>query len=146
MTAAERRADLLEQAAKSDNLSAALLGEILRELVDHGVPANRAPAQPSTGGTLSGAFKFGRQKGAAFEDGSDENLAWYRGALQQSLDDPAKEKYRSYNLADIATIDRVIASRSGGGQPPSTGAGDPPPDFGPPSDDDLPFATCEGRR
>jgi hypothetical protein len=40
-----------------------------------------------------------------------EDLDWYRGAIQDSVDDPAKDRFYDSNVKHLAEIDAEIARR-----------------------------------
>lgn len=103
-----------------------------------------AAARPATGGNGSasgGVVKFGRNKGQRFADVPPSELQWYRDAIQRSVDDPEKARWRDANLDDLAAIDRAM-SGGAGPEAPAIGAQD---SFGGGGDSDIPFASIDGR-
>ncbi len=47
-------------------------------------------------------MRFGRSQGQRLSDVDDEDLTWYANALQKSVDDPGKAKWRASNERDLA--------------------------------------------
>jgi hypothetical protein len=54
---------------------------------------------------------FGRQKGQYLDDIPDRDLRWLRGAVADSVEDPAKERWRGQNAELLAAIDAVLEDR-----------------------------------
>lgn len=54
---------------------------------------------------------FGRSKGQYLDDCKDGDLRWLRDAVQDSLDDPAKERYRGKNAELLDAIVAVLERR-----------------------------------
>lgn len=77
-------------------------------------------ATSSRGGApnASGAVfpPFGRKKGQPIAGCDLENLEWYRGAIQRSVDDPQRANFREKNQAVLDAIEAEIA-RQGGSVP-----------------------------
>lgn len=77
-------------------------------------------AVSSRGGapSASGAVfpPFGRKKGQPIAGCDLENLEWYRGAIQRSVDDPQRANFRDKNQAVLDAIEAEIA-RQGGSVP-----------------------------
>jgi hypothetical protein len=59
---------------------------------------------------------FGRKKGQPIAGCDLENLEWYRGAIQRSVDDPQRANFREKNQAVLDAIEAEIA-RQGGSVP-----------------------------
>lgn len=122
----------------SEELLAAVLDEIKGLRADMKArPQASSGAQTVGGGTGAGGsqiVKFGRDKGKRLSDVPD--LDWYRTAINNSVDDGSKARWRDQNLDDLAAVDAEIARRNGGQGSLAT-PGDTPPDFGapPPGDD-----------
>lgn len=165
MTAAERRADLLEQAAKSDNLVAALLGEQIREvaalrddlarreqrrLESAGAipPRDTTNAAPRASSAAGATFpNYGRSKGQPVAGATEQDLEYYAAGARRSLGDPAKARFHDKERALLGAIEAELVAQRGGGQGPASANG-APPDFGTDGGDDdmIPFVTSEGRR
>jgi hypothetical protein len=54
--------------------------------------------------------RFGRDKGKRLSEVAD--LAWYRRAIAESVEDPSRERYRAQNEAHLVEVDAEIARRS----------------------------------
>lgn len=97
------------------------------------------PGQASTsrGGApaASGAVfpPFGRKKGQPIAGCDLENLEWYRGIIQQSVNDPSKARFRDKNQEVLSAIEAEIVRQGGTPQGDGGGYG------GPTGDDGLPF-------
>lgn len=101
------------------------------------IGASEGPARASgasSGGGGGGAClpPFGRKRGQPIAGCDLENLEWYRGIIQQSVNDPSKSRFRDKNQATLDAIEAEIARQGGGGY-------EPPRNDGPPGDDDIPF-------
>jgi hypothetical protein len=55
--------------------------------------------------------RFGRDKGKRLSEVAD--LTWYRRAIAENVDDPARAEYRANNEAHLAAIDAEIARKDG---------------------------------
>lgn len=95
---------------------------------------SRGGAPSATGGAVFPPF--GRKKGQPIVGCDLENLEWYRGAIQRSVDDPARANFREKNQAVLDAIEAEIA-RQGGSVPERQQAswGDNPTD----DTDSIPF-------
>jgi hypothetical protein len=85
-------------------------------------------------------FKFGKYVGVRLDDAntSMKNLEWYREAIEKSINDPKRERFKEDNIAHLEEIDNEIAAResiarSEQGQP------QPAPDYPENPQDDMPF-------
>jgi hypothetical protein len=56
-------------------------------------------------------MKFGRSQGQRLCDVDDEDLGWYANALQKSVDDPSKARWRASNERDLAAARAEQAAR-----------------------------------
>ncbi len=80
----------------------------------HAAPAAnpyRSPASPTSTPTRPGprssvpcAPNFGKNAGAPLETLDDRDLAWYRAAIERSLQDPTKAQYTARNQKMLAEI------------------------------------------
>lgn len=111
-------------------------------------PAAAQPAPTGSGKPASGlVMKFGRARGKTIEEASERDLEWYADAIEKSVDDPDKARFRDANLREVAAIRAELAYRRGEPatpqQAPAPAAPPPPADFGDDyaggSDDDIPF-------
>jgi hypothetical protein len=96
----EAIADTLERQARPDPAGCADPRDPARP------PAPRptgsyGPQRPAPRGDIT-LVKFGRDVGTPLADIDDASLRWYAGALQKSVDDPTKAKWREKNEADLA--------------------------------------------
>ena len=145
MTAAERRAKLLDSATTPTDL---LLVELIRTLdamrADFArreerrlqgtgaIPTRKANAPAGSSGAT---YRFGRLKGQPLVGSSERDLEWYANAVSQSIDDPAKERYRDENERHLAEIQAAMGNGAPAPRKTETVGG---VDFGPPrTDDDL---------
>jgi len=77
------------------------------------------PGQPasSRGGApgASGAVfpPFGRKRGQPIAGCDLENLEWYRGIIQQSVNDPSKARFRDKNQEVLSAIEAEIVRQGG---------------------------------
>lgn len=77
------------------------------------------PGQASTsrGGAAgaSGAVlpPFGRKRGQPIAGCDLENLEWYRGVVQKSVDDPDKARFRERNQEVLSAIEAEIVRQGG---------------------------------
>jgi hypothetical protein len=73
-------------------------------------PASRTPshAPPPDDGAV---VPFGRDKGTLLSAASASTLTWLATALQTSLDDPEKAKFRTKNLKDLTALRAEQARR-----------------------------------
>lgn len=74
-----------------------------------------AASRGASGGPSDGVMRFGKNKGVAFADANDRDLEWYSSALEHSLADESKARYRDGNEADLRAIRAEQAKRRGGG-------------------------------
>ena len=54
---------------------------------------------------------FGREKGVRLNEAKTNNLQWVASAIKETLDDPAKEKWRAQNVTLLEAIERELESR-----------------------------------
>lgn len=54
---------------------------------------------------------FGRAKGMDVTEASDDDLRWISGALQTSIDNPEKERWRQGNVDLKAAVDSELRTR-----------------------------------
>lgn len=54
---------------------------------------------------------FGRSKGTPLEEAARPDLEWLEGAIQASVDDPEKERFRAKNVELLEAIRAELASR-----------------------------------
>lgn len=95
-------------------------------------PARQSPppqrgSAPRQDSSSEPVCRFGNQKGVPLSQLSDGDLEWYVAALQKSVDDPSKAKYRSYNERDLRAAHDEQDRRNANDDP---GDYDPPPDDG----------------
>lgn len=80
-------------------------------------PRAAAPARASTASGPVPEFMFGRQKGRKITDldvpASD--LEWYAGAVEQSIADPSKARFRDSNQRVLDAIRAELDARASGG-------------------------------
>lgn len=72
--------------------------------------------------------RFGKQKGTPLSQLSDDDLAWYAEALEKSVLDPAKAKYRRDNESALHEV--RTEQRTRGGEPACDSAIDDPGEAG----------------
>lgn len=110
-------------------------------------PATTRPT--SSGGAPASGMTFppfGRSKGLPIHGADMESLEWYGRAIQQSVDDPSKARWRDRNQQVLDAINAEIIRQGGG----SHGYGAPQPDgiggdrFGQTEQDDIPFSGPSG--
>jgi hypothetical protein len=54
---------------------------------------------------------FGRAKGVKLAEADTRDLRWTAGVVRESIDDPAKERWRAQNVELLEAIDRELATR-----------------------------------
>lgn len=54
---------------------------------------------------------FGRSKGLPIEEATTKDLTWLAEVLRESIDEPAREKYREQNAALLSAIEAELESR-----------------------------------
>jgi len=84
-------------------------------------PPPRRPSEPAV-------CRFGKQKGVPLSKLSDNDLEWYAGALQKSVDDPSKAQWREYNERDLRAAHDEMAARSATPEPVGDGYDNRPND------------------
>lgn len=68
----------------------------------------RAEGAPQSGAVLP---PFGRQKGQPIAGAETADLRWYAGALQRSIDDESKARWRDANQAVLDAIETELEGR-----------------------------------
>lgn len=58
-------------------------------------------------------IKFGDAKGVPITEAEDRDLRWYAGAIEKSIDDPEKARYKQSNQRDLDAVRHEIARREG---------------------------------
>jgi len=96
----------------------------------------------ATGGPPSGMVfpPYGRSKGTPVVGASIGDLEFYANGCRRTLDDPGKARWHDKERVLLAAIEAELARQGAGG--PSSAAHEASPfddDFGPISDDDIPF-------
>ncbi len=76
------------------------------------------PSEPQESGEQQGprpreTFQFGRSQGDVISEADGEEIGWYLAAIEKSIQDPAKERFRAQNEADAAYCRRVLERRAG---------------------------------
>lgn len=74
------------------------------------------PGQPasSRGGASGAVFPpFGRKRGQPIAGCDLENLEWYHGIIQQSVNDPSKSRFREKNQEVLSAIEAEIVRQGG---------------------------------
>lgn len=104
------------------------------------------PPRPSGGDSGAGrgssgpTVRFGRNKGTPLSELSKDELGWYRGKVQASIDDPERANFKNSNIrhmdeikAEIRRRQAVAAERQSAPQPDASGGNQ---DQNPQTDDD----------
>lgn len=58
-------------------------------------------------------IRFGRASGTAISEAEDSDLSWYATALERSVNDPDKARYKQQNQRDLDAVRAEIARRGG---------------------------------
>lgn len=95
--------------------------------VDYGKGSKGGESTGATTGDAEFRIAYGKDKGKALPELSDQQLQFYRGRTQAELGDPAKAKYSKKNERELALFDAEIARRTAAAQRPA-------------GDDDAPIA------
>ena len=72
------------------------------------------PEDDGEGSVDEPVFKFGRNKDEPLSTGSDRDLAWYAGVLEESIKDPRKAKWKAANERDLADVNDERDAREAG--------------------------------
>lgn len=78
--------------------------------------ATKGDGQPSRSGAV---VRFGRNKDKALADLSLDDLAFYRGKIEEGANDPEKDRFRADALRHLDEIDRAISAARGEDEPPA---------------------------
>ena len=70
--------------------------------------ARRAAAQPSDKGHT---IPFGKSKGTPISAATKRDLEWVAGALERSIEDPERAKWKASNAALLGAIHAELARR-----------------------------------
>lgn len=76
-----------------------------------GANGTKRGERPST--SASTTLPFGRSKGVTLADAKDGDLRWCLGAVEKSIDDESKARWRDANVALRDAIDAELAWRGG---------------------------------
>ena len=74
-------------------------------------PAQQRPVQRSTSRSSGVTVRFGRNAGQAVENIATDDLRWYEGAVEKSIDDPNRQRFRRDNETLLAAIRQELARR-----------------------------------
>jgi len=67
-------------------------------------PTPRPAAPAGSAGNDTTVVKFGKNKGTPIAELSEESYVWYLEALEASIDDPERERFRDDNLLHLAAV------------------------------------------
>lgn len=113
--------------AEDGSFVVVLGGFLVIGTAEAGTQRQTPSSRPASGGAPASGMTFppfGRLKGQPIQGADMDNLEWYGRAIQQSVDDPSKARWKDRNQQVLDAINAEIIRQGGG----SHGYGAPQPD------------------
>lgn len=76
-------------------------------------PPQTQREQPPREGSGDAVIRFGNAKDVPIRQAEDRDLRWYATALERSINDPDKDRYKQQNQRDLDAVRAEIARREG---------------------------------
>lgn len=114
MTAEENRMAAWRALQKVSGLTQAASREewlALAEAAEAYAKAKWAAVAPPPKQQAGAVMPFGRDKGVPLSEAETKSLTWMRGAISESVADPAKSRWRGSNEKLLSAIDAELATR-----------------------------------
>ena len=102
--ALQKASGLTQVASKEEWLALAAAAETYAK-------AKWAAVAPSPKPQTGAVMPFGRDKGVLLSEAETKSLTWMRGAIAESVADPAKSRWRDSNEKLLAAIEAELATR-----------------------------------